>query len=93
MATLKVNPTKVLIQDITATEEKTKGGLIIPGMVKIPTMRGTIILVGDGTPDIQIKHQVGDIALFNPGAGSKLMWDDKEYRLVDISEIFLSGIS
>lgn len=94
MNTIKLNPTKLLISDLPqAEEQKTASGIIIPGSVmsKQPSMRGKIIFTGSGTKDIPIVHSVGDIALYNPRAGQKIEWNDKEYRLVDVGEIFLSG--
>lgn len=89
---VRINATKVLVQDIEESKEKTASGIIIPKTAqKTNTMKGKIILVGDGTDDIKINHKVGDIALFHPQAGRTLVWENKEYRLVDISEIFLSG--
>ncbi len=87
-----VNPSKVLVEDINETVEKTSTGIFIPNSVKIPTMKGKIIIVGSGTPDIPIVHKVGTVCLFNPRAGQKLEWNGKEYRLVDAAEIFLSDI-
>jgi chaperonin GroES len=88
---VSINATKVLIEDIPELTEKTQSGIIIPTTVKAKTMRGKILIVGDGTPDIKIKHQVGDIALFHPSAGTKFTWEDREVRLVDVNEIFLSS--
>jgi len=86
-----VNPTKCLIEDIAESKEKTAGGIYIPASVKAPTMQGKIVVKGDGTKEIEIKYKVGDIVLFHPNAGTKLMWKDKEYRLVDVAEVFLGG--
>ena len=93
MNELKINPTKVLVEDIIEAEEQTKGGILLPTQIlKAKTMKGKIILIGEGTQYVKIMHKVGDIALFNPSAGTKLIWNDKEYRLVDTSEVLLSGI-
>ena len=46
----RVNPTKVLVQDITELESKSKAGLIIPDQVaKKVTMKGKIIIKRDAT--------------------------------------------
>lgn len=89
---IKINPTKILVLDQEETAEKTASGIFIPTTVKSPTMRGKIIQKGDGTPEIPVVHNVGDTCLFNPRAGQKFEWDGKEYRIVDVAEIFLSGV-
>lgn len=89
---VRVNPTKIILEDIPELEASTKGGIILPTQVaKKITMRGKILLVGDGTPDIPMNHKVGDIAMYHPRAGTTFTWDDKEVRIVDVNEIFLSG--
>jgi co-chaperonin GroES (HSP10) len=89
---IKVNQTKLLVQDILETEAKTQAGIILPNnVIKAKTMKGTVLVVGDGTPDIKIVHQPGDIVLFHPASGQKLTMDDKEYRLIEVNEVFLSG--
>jgi co-chaperonin GroES (HSP10) len=92
MKDIKINPTKILVKDIEDVQEKTSGGIFIPTTVKAPTMKGKIIKVGDGTPDMKINHQANDIALFHPSAGVKLTWENVEYRLIDVSDVFLSGV-
>ncbi len=92
---VKINPTKLVVLDETQpdTDQVTKAGIIVPGaIVKTPTMKGRVVVKGDGTPEIPVLHEVGSIALFNPRAGQKFEWEGKEYRIVDVSEIFLSGV-
>lgn len=91
---LRVNSTKLLVQDIIETEKETKSGILLPNaIIRKVSMKGTILLKGEGTPDIPIVHEVGDIALYHPAAGSKFTWDEKEVRLIDVADVFLSGIA
>jgi co-chaperonin GroES (HSP10) len=89
----RVNPTKILLEDIPELESKSKGGIILPDAVlKKVVMKGKIVIVGDGTPDIPMTHKVGDIAIYHPRAGTTFVYDDKEYRLIDSNEVLLSGV-
>lgn len=91
---LRVNSTKLLVEDIIETEKETKSGILLPtAVIRKNHMKGTILLKGDGTPDIPIVHEIGDIALYHPAAGSKFTWEEREVRLVDVADIFLSGIA
>lgn len=92
MRDLKVNPTKLLVEDVVEAEAVTKSGILLPNaVIKISTMKGTVLLTGKGTPDIEIIYDIGDTVLYYPNAGSKLKLDEKELRLIDVSEIFLGG--
>lgn len=87
-----VNPTKIVVEDfVTNEEQKTQSGIIIPGSVKSPSMRGKILFKGDGIDGLPLVHKVGDTALYNPRAGQKFEWNDKEYRIMDAGEVFMSG--
>jgi chaperonin GroES len=91
MKDLKINPTRILVEDISEVAEKTASGIFIPSTVKVPTTKGTVLLTGKGTPDIEIIYDIGDTVLYHPNAGSKLKLDEKELRLIDVSEVFLGG--
>lgn len=92
MSTISINPTKVICEDIPEVKDKTESGIFIPSTIKSVSMRGKIIFKGDGLKDMPLVHKVGDIALYNPRAGQKFEWNDKEYRILDAGEIFLSGV-
>lgn len=90
---MRVNATKVLVEDIKESEEKSKGGILLPtAVIKQDVMKGRILVVGDGTKEVPMLHRVGDVALYHPRAGNKFTWEEKEYRLIDVSEIFLSTV-
>jgi co-chaperonin GroES (HSP10) len=92
MKDLKTNPTKILVEDIPEVEAVTKSGILLPNaVIKTPTMKGTVLLTGKGTPDIEIIYDIGDTVLYHPNAGSKLKVEEKELRLIDVSEVFLGG--
>lgn len=91
MGEIKINATKILVEDIPEIEKQTEGGIIIPtAVVKNKTSKGVVIAVGSGTNFLPIPYKEGDTVIFPPTAGVKFKHEDKEYRLVDVSEIFMS---
>ena len=89
----KVNPLKLLVEDEIEVETETKSGIILPNQIaKKNTMRGTVVIKGEGTADIHIVHDVGDKVLFNPHAGNKFQYEGKDYRLIDVNEVILGGV-
>ena len=93
MAEKRINPTKILIEEISEIQGQTASGIIIPSaVVKYPASKGKVLIVGKGTPDIEIVYKVGDVVLFNPNAGQKFEFEGKEVRLLDVSHVYLGGI-
>jgi len=66
------------------------GSIYIPITTKDPVMKGTVFLTGQGTPELPMVYEVGDMVIFNPAAGSKVPVNDVVYRLIDIREIKLA---
>ncbi len=90
---MKIRPLadKVLVQRLEA-ETKTTGGIVLPDTAKEKPQRGKIISVGkgkvldDGTlKKMQVKK--GDMVLFTSYAGTEVKVDDKEYLIMDESDI------
>ncbi len=90
---MKIRPLadKVLVQRLEA-ETKTTGGIVLPDTAKEKPQRGKIISVGkgkvldDGTlKKMQVKK--GDVVLFTSYAGTEVKVDDKEYLIMDESDI------
>jgi len=90
---MKIRPLadKVLVQRLEA-ETKTSGGIVLPDTAKEKPQRGKIISVGkgkvldDGTiKKMQVKK--GDMVLFTSYAGTEVKVDDKEYLIMDESDI------
>lgn len=90
---LRVNATKLLVEDEKLIESKTGSGIILPSQITKPNnMRGKILLKGEGTPDIPIVHEIGDTAIYHPRSGTVFTCDGKDVRLIDVSDVFLSGV-
>jgi len=90
---MKVRPLhdKVLIQ-LVDTEEKTKGGIIIPETAKEKPQEGKVVAVGTGIilPDGTIKPldvKKGDRILFRKYGGIDISVDGKDYLIIMEDEI------
>jgi len=78
------------------SEEKTKGGIIIPDTAKEKPQEGEIVAVGPGgkTEDgkiIKMDVKVGDRVLFGKWSGTEVKIDGKEYNIMKESDIM--GVS
>ena len=86
---------RVLIK-VLDSEEKTKGGIIIPDTAKEKPQEGEVVAVGPGgkTEDgkiIKMDVKVGDRVLFGKWSGTEVKIDGKEYSIMKESDIM--GVS
>ena len=86
---------RVLIK-VLDSEEKTKGGIIIPDTAKEKPQEGEIVAVGPGgkTEDgkiIKMDVKVGDRVLFGKWSGTEVKIDGKEYNIMKEPDIM--GVS
>ena len=82
---------RVLIE-ISDSEEKTAGGIIIPDTAKEKPQEGEVVAVGPGarTEDGKITPmdvKIGDIVLFGKWSGTEVKIDGKEYSIMKESDI------
>ena len=82
---------RVLVRRVES-EEKTKGGIIIPDSAKEKPIEGEIISVGNGTRDEQGKiHpldvKAGDIILFGKWSGTEVKIDGEDLLVMKESDI------
>ena len=74
------------------SEEKTKGGIIIPDTAKEKPQEGKILAVGPGKLDKEGKRippdvKSGDRILFTKWAGTELKLNDQEYMIMKEDDI------
>ncbi len=74
------------------SEEKTKGGIIIPDTAKERPQEGKIIAVGPGKRDedgkrIPLGVKAGDRVLFTKWAGTEFKLDGREYMIMKEDDI------
>ncbi len=86
---------RVLIK-VLDSEEKTKGGIIIPDTAKEKPQEGEIVAVGPGakTEDgktVKMDVKVGDKVIFGKWSGTEIKIDNVEYSIMKESDIM--GIS
>ena len=90
---MKIRPLadKVLVERLAA-ESKTAGGIVLPDSAKEKPQQGKIISVGSGKvlKDGSVKKPAvkkGDRVLFTSYAGTDVKAGDKEYLIMDSSDI------
>ena len=86
---------RVLIK-VLDSEEKTKGGIIIPDTAKEKPQEGEIVAVGPGakTEDgkiVKMDVKVGDKVIFGKWSGTEIKINNIEYSIMKESDIM--GIS
>ena len=90
---MKIRPLqdRIIVKRLES-EEKTKGGIIIPDSAKEKPMEGKIIAVGKGklndngervAPDVK----AGDIVLFSKYAGTEVKIDGEEHLIMREDDI------
>ena len=82
---------RVLIK-VLDSEEKTKGGIIIPDTAKEKPQEGEVVAIGNGTKTedgkiLKMDVKVGDRVLFGKWSGTEVKIDGKEYSIMKESDI------
>jgi chaperonin GroES len=82
---------RVLVRRIES-EEKTKGGIIIPDTAKEKPIEGEVLAVGNGTRDEQGKThaldvKAGDRVLFGKWSGTEVKIDGEDLLVMKESDI------
>ena len=86
---------RVLIK-VLDSDEKTKGGIIIPDTAKEKPQEGEVVAVGNGAKtddgkNIKMDVKVGDKVIFGKWSGTEIKIDNIEYSIMKESDIM--GIS
>ena len=82
---------RVLVQ-AREQEEQIKGGIYIPDSAKEKPQEAVVIAVGPGKLDedgkrIAMDVKVGDVVLTSKYGGTEIKIDDKEYKILNASDI------
>ncbi|MEO9612169.1 MAG: co-chaperone GroES [Nitratireductor sp.] len=93
MAKSKFRPLhdRVVVRRVES-EEKTKGGIIIPDTAKEKPQEGEIIAVGSGARDesgklVPLDVKVGDRVLFGKWSGTEVKLNDEDLLIMKESDI------
>lgn len=81
---------RVVIKKLEA-EEKTKGGIVLPGQAKEQPLMAEVVAVGPGAVEdgktIPMDVKVGDRVIFSKYAGTEIKYDGEEYTIVSQRDI------
>ena len=93
MAALGIRPLgdRVLVEAVEETEV-VKGGIVIPDSAKEKPQEAVIVALGTGTKDddgndVPFEVKIGDTVLTSKYGGTEIKYDDKEYKILSVSDI------
>jgi co-chaperonin GroES (HSP10) len=78
--------TKILVRPFKAEETKTSSGIIIPGTGKPKQFGGEVLLVGKGTPTIEMPVKIGQTVLCNTHALQSVIIEGEQLGLLDVRD-------
>ena len=91
---MKIRPLqdRVLVKRIDETEERTRGGIIIPDTAKEKPQQGKVMAVGKGRVNddgkvMPLDVKVGDTILFGKYSGSEIKIDGDEHLIMREEDI------
>lgn len=94
MDAFKIQPLedRVIVKPST-TDEKTKGGIILPDTAKEKPVEGTVVATGPGRVkddgnSIAMHVKVGDRILYGKYSGTEIKLEDEDYLIMRESDIF-----
>ena len=77
---------KVVIKRLEA-EEKTAGGILLPGAAKEQPQMAEVMAVGPGTEDVKMELAVGDVVIMAQYAGTAVKYDGEEYTILSQKDV------
>lgn len=91
MASLRPLDDRVVLQVLDA-EEKTAGGIVLPDSAKEKPQRGKVTAVGNGKVGkdgnrLALDVKKGDVVLFGKYAGSDVVVEGTDYKILRENEI------
>ena len=78
---------RVLVRRVQS-DDKTKGGLIIPDTAKEKPLKGKVISVGAGKKDEPMILKPGDDVLYGQYSGTEIKLEGKTYLIMRESDIY-----
>ncbi len=89
---MKIRPLRDRVLVKRVTEEKTKGGIIIPDSADKPMTQGEVVAVGDGRildngEKVPLAVKVGDKVLFGKYAGTEVKVEGEDYLVMREDDI------
>lgn len=68
--------------------ESVVGGIVIPDRAQGAPMKGEVLGVGEGRPDMKMKVKVGDRVMFPQNSGVKIEQDGVELHMIKHGDLF-----
>lgn len=89
---LKPLGSRVVLEIIEESEQKTQSGLVLAGSAKETPQVATVVAVGPGERSLEgarfeLSVQEGDVVVFEKYAGSEVSHDGKDYLVVKEQDI------
>lgn len=84
---------RVLVEVIKPPEQKTASGIILPESVakaQEKSLQGRVLKVSKKIEDCEVEEDkvyVGKVILFSQYAGTDLLFEDKEYKVLRITDV------
>ena len=84
---------RVLVEVIKPAEQKTASGIILPEAViksQEKSLQGKVLKVSKKIEDCEVEEDkvyTGNIVLFSQYAGTDLLFEDKEYKVLRITDV------
>lgn len=91
MAKVKPIGDKILVERVES-EEKTKGGIILPDTAKEKPKEGKVVALGEGRllengEKVPFQVKVGDRIVFSSYAGTEIKIDEKEFLVMSEEDV------
>ena len=82
---------RVLVRRVQS-DEKTKGGLIIPDSAKEKPQEGTVVAVGEGRVNeqgnrIPVDVKEGDTVIYSKYGGTEIKYNGEEYLILSARDV------
>ncbi len=77
---------RVVIKRMDA-EEKTAGGIVLPGQAKDKPQTAEVVAVGPGTDEEKMELVVGDVVIFSQYAGTEVKFEGADYTIMAQKDI------
>jgi chaperonin GroES len=82
----KIQPiNNYVLIEVTKTEEKTPGGIVIPDTAREKPRDGEVISIATGASD---EISIGDRVIYKEFSGTEVTHEGEKYLLVPVSDIF-----
>ncbi|MGB9694975.1 MAG: co-chaperone GroES [Caldisericaceae bacterium] len=81
-----------IVVKLEESEEKTKGGIVLPDTAKEKPQKGKVIAVGSGRvlengQKLPLEVKAGDTVIFSKYAGTELKLDEEKYLIISESDV------